>query len=219
MKVRDVMSTDVVVAPPEAALKDVVGLLTARGVSGLPVVDDSGHVLGVVSQADILARTASRSGSGVIAGMLLEGETSDPRVTARTAAEAMSSPAQVIDEECSITEAAAQMLDHGIKRLPVVRAGKLVGIVTRSDLLQAFTRSDEDIAREIRDDILTRLLGLSPSDVGVSVQDGMVALCGQVETRSEAEVIQGLVHRVPGVLSVRASIACEIDDRTSHRSQ
>jgi CBS domain-containing protein len=217
MRVRDVMSTDVAVTTPGAALRDVLEVLTTRGVSGLPVVDADGHVLGVVSQADILATTASRPGTRAIADMLLEGTRSDPKVTPRTAGEAMSSPAHVIEENRPVTQAAAQMLDHGIKRLPVVRAGKLVGIVTRSDLLRAFTRPDEEIAREIRDDVLARLLGHSPTEVAVYVEGGMVALSGQVETRSEAEVIEGLAHRVPGVLSVKTSIAWKIDDRASLR--
>ena len=158
MKVRDVMSTDVAVTAPGASLRDVLELLMERGVSGLPVVDEDDHVLGVVSQADILATTASRPVTSEIAGMLLAGATAKPDTIARTAGEAMSSPALVIDESCPVTQAAAQMLDHGIKRLPVVRAGTLVGIVTRSDLLRGFTRSDEEIAREIREDVLGRLL-------------------------------------------------------------
>jgi CBS-domain-containing membrane protein len=119
----------------------------------------------------------------------------------------------VIDEDCPVTEAAGQMLDHGIKRLPVVRGGKLVGIVTRSDLLRGFTRSDEEIAREVREDILGRLLGHPPTEVAASVERGMVALCGRVDTRSEAEVIEAFVRRVPGVVSVETSIAWKTDDR------
>jgi CBS domain-containing protein len=213
MKVRDVMSTEVVVTTPAAPLRDVLELLASRGVTGLPVVDDDDRVIGVVSQADILATTAGRTGTSVIADLLLAKTKGAPATGARTAGEAMSSPAHVIDEDCPITEAAAQMLDLGVKRLPVVRGGKLVGIVTRSDLLRGYSRSDDEITKEIRDDVLARLLGHSPTEVAVHVERGMVALCGHVQTRSEAEVIEGLVLRVPGVVSVKASIRWEIDDR------
>jgi CBS domain-containing protein len=207
------MTTEVVVTTPGASLRDVLELLTARGVTGLPVVDDDGNVLGVISQADILATTASRPITNEIAGLLLANTAHTLNATARTVGEAMSSPAHVIDENCPVTQAAAQMLDHGIKRLPVVRGRTLVGIVTRSDLLRGFTRSDEEIAREVREDILARLLGHAPLDVAVHVERGMVALCGLVDTRSEAEVIEGLVLRVPGVVSVTTSIAWKVDDR------
>ena len=212
------MSTDVAVATPGTSLRDVLELLTARGVSGLPVVDANGRVVGVISQADILATTASRPTTNEIAHLLMPDAGSKRSVVTRTAGEAMSSPAQVIDESCPVTEAAARMLDHGIKRLPVVRAGKLVGIVTRSDLLRGFTRSDEEIVREVREEILGRLLGHSPMEVAVHVERGVVALCGQVDTRSEAEVIEGLVLRMPGVVSVEASIAWKVDDRLSLRA-
>lgn len=218
MRVRDVMSTDVAVATTGTSLREILDLLNARRVSGLPVVDADGHVLGVVSQADILATTASRPTTSEIADMLLGDPRSNANGIARTADEAMSSPAEVIDESCPITEAAARMLGHGIKRLPVVRAGKLVGIVTRSDLLRGFTRSDEEIACEVREEILGRLLSHSAMEVAVHVERGIVALCGQVDTRSEAEVIEGLVLRVPGVVSVRASIDWKTDDRHPART-
>lgn len=212
------MSTDVVSTTPAASLRDVIDLLTARGITGLPVTDPDGHVLGVVSEADILATTARLSDSSVIADLLVTGGKADPKLSAQTAGDVMSSPARVIDENSPLTRAAAEMLEHGIKRLPVVRGRKLVGIVTRRDLLRAFTRSDDEIAREIRDEVLARLLGRAPTDVAVHVEAGMVVLLGQVDTRTEAKAIEELVRRVPGVVSVTTSIGWKADDRVPHPS-
>jgi CBS domain-containing protein len=217
VKVRDLMSTDVVVVRPDAGVRDVAALLRDRGVSGVPVVDDDGHVLGVVSQADILARIAGPAATRLIGSILLDVERIEPKRTARTAGEAMSAPASVIQEDCPLGEAAERMVRDGVKRLPVVRAGKLVGIVTRSDLMRAFLRSDEEIADDVRESVLRTFLGLSAGEASVHVQDGVVAIRGHVETRSEAETVKSLVLRVPGVVDVEVSLRWRIDDRTTPR--
>ena len=96
------------------------------------------------------------------------------------------------------------MSDLGIKRLPVVKDGQLVGIVSRTDLVRAFVRSDDEIRREIQEDLLRRTLWLEvPEAVQVRVERGVVRLSGQVETATDAVVLlEKLVARVPGVVSV-----------------
>jgi osmotically-inducible protein OsmY len=99
------------------------------------------------------------------------------------------------------------MVEDEINRLPVVDdAGQIVGIVTRADLVRAFTRSDEEIVDEIRTEILRRTLWLAPGAVQVRVEDGAVELTGEVETQTDAELLPLLVERVPGVVSVHAEI-------------
>jgi CBS domain-containing protein len=105
------------------------------------------------------------------------------------------------------------MSDLGIKRLPVVKDGELVGIVSRTDLVRAFVRSDDEIAREIREDLLRRTLWLEvPEAVQVRVERGAVRLSGQVETATDAVLLQKLAARVPGVVSVEAELGWRFDD-------
>ena len=82
----------------------------------------------------------------------------------------------------------------------------LIGIVTRADLVRAFVRSDEEIAREIRDDVIRRTLWLEPDPIEVAVHDGEVRLSGEVETKGDAELIPSFVQRVPGVVSVLSKL-------------
>ena len=99
------------------------------------------------------------------------------------------------------------MIENGVKRLPVVDdGGRLIGIVTRADLVRAFVRSDEDVAREIKEDVIQRTLWIGPGDVEVEVQDGEVRLSGEVEARTDAELIPELVQRVPGVIAVLSKL-------------
>jgi len=98
------------------------------------------------------------------------------------------------------------MIDEGVNRLPVVDDGALVGIITRADIVRAFTRSDAELASEILDDILRRTFWAEPGSVTVTVTDGRVALAGQVETEADAEMLPLFVSRVPGVVAVDADL-------------
>src|SRR5262249_2064309 len=178
-------------ARPETQLKEVAEQLSERGISGLPVVNAEGEVLGVISEADVLvkeARTAPRR-PGLLAWLI---DPADPRaqlkLEARVAGEAMSMPAITIAPYASAAAAAGGRLEQGINRLPVVKNGRLVGIVTRADLVRAFARSDAEVISDVRNQV-EYLLALADdfSQVDVCLRDGDVWLTGRVRRRSTAE--------------------------------
>jgi CBS domain-containing protein len=207
MKVDALMTSDVLTVTPEASLKEAARLLADRGISGLPVVDATGAVVGILSEADVVAKARGAVPRNRLLGWLLEGETAaDDRLTAVTVADAMSSPAVTIGSRRPVHEAAAKMIAEGVNRLPVVDSGRLVGIVTRADLVRAFTRSDSEIETEIREDVLRRTLWLEPGNVSLSVIEGQVSLDGEVASEADAELLQLFVERVPGVVAVDSKV-------------
>jgi CBS domain-containing protein len=210
MKVSDVMTTAVVAVGSETPLRDVAALLTERRISGLPVVDD-GRVVGVVSEGDILAKVRGPEERHGLLGFLLDDwATAELKLEARTVGAAMTSPAVTIGPNRPVSEAAATMMDEGVNRLPVVDAeGTLLGIVTRADLVRAFVRTDTELADEIREHVLLKALWVTPGNVNVSVNDGVVTLTGEVENRATAEMLPDFVQRVPGVVAVRSDVTWE----------
>ena len=178
------------------------------------------EVLGVVSEADILVKEqgpANRRG-GVL-GWLLADEVPDAaKLAARTAGEAMTSPAITIAPDAHVSYAARLMTENGIKRLPVVDShGTLIGIVTRADLVRAFARPDHEIEREIREDVMQRILWIEAPSVVVRVERGEARLSGRLERRSDAELLEQFVARVPGVVSVHSTLRWSWDDRKVSR--
>jgi len=219
MRVRDVMTHDVVTVRPEATLRDAAKLLVEHHVTGLVVTDGDGEVLGVLSQADVLARERGRDeqrGRGLIA-RIFEVGTLDPRQDARFVHEAMSAPVITISPRAALAEAAGLMLDAAVNRLPVLEDGRLVGIVSRSDLVRAFVRDDDVILREIREDVIFRSLWLAPESVSLAVENGEVTLSGEVETSRDAEILPLLVEKVPGVVAVRSSLSYRHRERARER--
>lgn len=215
MRVQDVMTQEVQTVAPETPLREVARLLTELRISGLPVVED-GLVVGVVSEADILVKErGSNPGMPGLVGMLFDETAAIARkLEARTAGEAMTSPAVTIEPTRPVSEAAARMIDRLVNRLPVVDEDEhLVGIVTRADLVRAFVRSDERLAHEIREDVILHTLWIPPEQVNVTVEDGAVSLTGLVESEDDADLIVRLVRRVPGVVSVESSLAYEYDGK------
>lgn len=210
MKVKDVMTPDVITVHPDTPLKEAAAILSRKGISGLVVMDDAGHVVGVLSEADILVKEGGeRLAHTGILGWLFETGASEleQKLAARTVGEAMTSPALTIGPERPVHEAAARMIEDGVNRLPVLQDGRLLGIVTRADLVRAFTRTDEEIAEEIRTEIVKRTLWIAPEAVTVSVENGSVTLEGQVETATDAELLPVFVERVPGVIEVRSELS------------
>jgi CBS domain-containing protein len=210
--VGDVMTTDVVTVPPDMPYKAVADLLVQHGVSAVPVVDATGRVLGVVSEADLLAKLEyadrtprhplsarrMRYGSGKAAG--------------DTAGELMTAPAVTVRRTETVTRAARLMDAAGIRRMPVVNYdGQLVGIVARRDLLRLYTRPDAETRAALIDGVL-HSLWVDPSIVGVEVVDGVVTLTGHVDRRSTAAVVAAFVLGTPGVVDVVDHLTFDEDD-------
>ena len=210
--VAQVMTRNVLTVSPNTPLRDVARLMSDNGISGVPVVED-GSVVGVVSESDIIAK---ERGPVIPRNRLSSWFTRGPRpadtdrLEARTADEAMTAPAITIESWRTTADAAALMLDHRVHRLPVLKEDKLVGIVTRADLVSAFARSDEEIALDIREDILLRSFWITPGDVDVVVRRGEVVLTGTVESELLAQLLPEAVQRVPGVVRVQAKLGARM---------
>jgi CBS domain-containing protein len=220
MYVRDVMTTDVATVTPGTSLKEVAQILVGRAISGVPVVDIEGGVLGVVSETDLLAkeRADPPGRDGPLAWLVDPIEIVERRkLVARLAGEVMSAPAVTIPPNRTVASAAAAMLDHRVNRLPVVEDGRLVGIVTRTDLVRAFTRSDAEVADEILADVLGRQMLLGDHAVDVEVDAGEVLLSGVLGRRSQVELMPRLVARVPGVVGVENKLTWREDDTETVR--
>ena len=206
MKVRELMTKDVISVRPDASLREAAALLVEHRVSGLPVVISGGEVVGVLSEADIVAKAGGGTTHGGLLSWLFDPELGPQKVAARTAGEAMSSPPLTISPSRPVHEAARKLVSEGVNRLPVIEDGKLVGILTRADIVRAFSRDDSELAVEIRDDILRRTFWVEPGSVAVTVVDGRVSLKGEVETDADTEMLPIFVSRVPGVVSVHAEL-------------
>jgi CBS domain-containing protein len=213
MRVKDLMTPDVVAVRPDTSLKEVARTLAEHGISGVPVVSERDQLVGVVSEADILFK---EHGSEPRSRLLdwLDGNSGDrEKLAARTAAEAMTSPVLTIGAHTDVSEAAREMTERGVNRLPVIDwSGALVGIITRADLVRAFARTDDEIEKEIRSDIVKGTLWIDAGALDIDVQRGEVVLAGELERRTDAELLERLVSRVPGVVSVRDSVAWRDDD-------
>ncbi|NED73765.1 CBS domain-containing protein [Streptomyces sp. SID9944] len=212
--VEDLMTHAVVRVRRDTSFKDLVRTLADNGVSAVPVVDDLGRPVGLVSEADLLRTVAGRPDpAGLLAEPRRDGVLGQASEEA-TAGELMTAPPVCARPGWSVVEAARTMDAHTVKRLPVVdETGVLVGIVSRADLLRVFLRRDEAIREEIAGDVLVHTLGLSPADLTVTVADGRVALAGSVTDRSLVPVIEQLCRGVDGVVSVSTDIAVPAEQR------
>lgn len=214
MIVRDAMTdaARLVAVPVDTSLKQVAELMLEHRISGLPVVDADGRVLGVISEADVLSgETGGTGGQGMIARARAVGDPGALSIP-RTAGEAMSSPAVTIRPDESVMEAAHRIAERGVNRLPVVdEDGRLVGIIARADVVRAFARSDEEIADAVRAEV-HRSLGLGSDSVRVAVTDGEVLLSGEVDTDSNAKLAAFFATRVPGVVTVRSELQVSGDN-------
>ncbi|MGW5669412.1 CBS domain-containing protein [Micromonospora sp. NPDC003776] len=213
-QVQDVMTTDVASVREGTAYREIVDVLTGRRATAVPVVDGARRVLGVVSEADLLYKVE------------LLGQPQERRIFpsrhqrearakagATLAADLMTAPAVTVAPDASLVEAARTMDERHVKRLPVVDdLGRLVGIVTRGDLLKVHLRPDADIRRDVVDDVLRRTLGVPDDVVEVTLSGGVVTLTGQLDRWSTTRLAVRLTRQVSGVVEVVDALGYAIDD-------
>jgi CBS domain-containing protein len=197
----------------------MVELIETHHVSALPVVDAENYVLGVVSEADLLLKEVQDE---LTVPHLLETRRQRlerGKAAGATAQEIMTAPAITIGPQAPVRTAARLMRDRGIKRLPVVTwTGKLVGIVTRGDVLKVFLRDDEQIRGEIADHVIGGLLHLTRDAVTATVVDGVVSLRGEVDHAADMRALPALCRAVDGVVSVESHLSHRYGD-DSRREQ
>jgi CBS domain-containing protein len=213
--VADVMTTAVVSVPPHTPVPEVASTLSEEAVRAVPVLGDEGDLLGVISEADLMATIAATEPAEhrwwrprhVHRGVPVA------RPGARTAGELMSAVLVTIDPDATVAAAARLMREQGVNWLPVVADSRLVGVLGRSDLLAVFLRSDAAIRTEIVEDVLVGALATDPSRVAVDVVDGVVTLTGELDTRTDAEVAVALTSRTDGVVDVVDGLSWQVQDR------
>ncbi len=204
--VKDVMTTHVVAVRENATFKEMAARLRQHRVSAFPVIDDEGKVIGVVSEADMLAKEALVTSAGLYPGPIshLKHKRDFDRAAGLTAGDLMTTPPVTISPRETATHAARLMYSCKVKRLPVVDAeNHLVGIVSRADVLSVYSRSDGEIRQEILDDLILKVFLTDPGRFNVTVKNGVVTLEGRPETVQSGRDIVAEVWHVEGVVSVR----------------
>lgn len=210
-QVCDVMTTAVAAVRLDATYREIVNVIVGRRVGGVPVVDDAGRVLGVVSEADVLQKIEM---AGTPERRRLFGRRQNAKARAESARDLMTAPAVTTTPYQSVVSAAKLVDRARVKRLPVVDGdGRLVGIVTRGDLLKVHLRPDADIRRDVVDEVLRGVLAVEDGVIRVSVTEGVVQLVGQLDRRTAAELTEYLTARVDGVVRVVNHLGYDYDDR------
>jgi CBS domain-containing protein len=219
--VGDVMTTGVLSVGPDAPFLEVATTLFTGAVRAVPVLDAEGLLLGVISEADLLAsaerldpvpdrpwwrhrpRHTGRPGPEGKAG-------------ASTARELMSAPAVTVAPTVTVAAAARTMREQHLSWLPVTDTeGRILGVLGRSDLLAVFLRDDEAIRAEVVDGVLVGMLLVDPKRVSVGVADGVVTLAGQLDTRTDAVLAVRFVERLEGVVGVVDRLTYAVDAHDS----
>jgi CBS-domain-containing membrane protein len=206
--IKDVMSTHVIAVRQGASYKDMAAMLREQRVSAFPVIDDDNKVIGVVSGSDLLTKEALEGTVPVMSQSMMS-QREHTRAGGVTAAELMTTPPVTIGHDDPVTQAARLMYSRRVKRLPVTSDdGTLIGIVSRSDVLSVYSRTDADIQHEILQDLIPGMSLGDPARVRVSVTDGIVTIEGTAESAVAGRDVIEAARHVEGVVAVRDRLSC-----------
>jgi CBS domain-containing protein len=213
MKLRELMTPDVITIGRDASLKEAARRMIEADVSGLPVTTDSGALVGIITEADIVKKEADRRPTRRTGLRQWFTREEDRAESGRIVGEVMTETVLTLGPDADHATAARLMRKAGIKRIPVVGDdGHLLGLLSRSDLLHAFARPDKDIIDEIVEHLMKEVLWIDPRRVVVSSEDGNVVLSGRLETSSDVNLLVELAGRLDGVVSVVSRLSFEVDN-------
>ena len=215
------MRDDVVTAAPGDEFKDLVERMLTRGVSCLPVVDQDGHVLGIVSETDLLASEAyagDRRGALALVAAVLRGQDAWlVNKTGRCARDLMTRHVVCASPDDDVRTTARRLLDWAVNHVPVVEEGRLVGIVSRQDLLRVFRRTDHGIHTEVTAALNDSGLGAADVRASVGVRRGVVSVVGSVAHADDVERVRSTIRSVDGVVAVDCDLAVREPESSSSR--
>lgn len=211
--VNDVMTTKVKCAHLRTSFRDIATVIVQYGITAIPVVDADQRVLGVVSEADLLVKEQHKDDGAAPLLMSRRARISREKAHALTARELMTTPAITVPSETTIAEAAQLLDQHRIKWLPVVdERERLIGVVSRRDLLRVFTQPDGELQEEIVQDVFEHLLLEDPDAVSVVVDHGVATLTGRLQTKSLIPIVVRLTGATDGVVDVVDRLTYAEDD-------
>jgi len=211
--VRDVMTRRFATVRVGAGYREIIDALVRHEVGAIPVVDKAGRVLGVVSEADLLSDLARAGGAAAQAVERPRWHSSGRTPAGHVGWDLRPVPTVTIAPDASAAAAAELMVAMDVERIPVVDGdGRLVGVISRRDLLRAFLRTDRDVRDELAGPVLRRVLARRAPQVKVDVLDGVVTLTGRTDRRSTAQLALDLARAVPGVVDVVDRLGFRYDD-------
>jgi len=211
--VAHVMTNGAISVQRDTPFREIVDILELHNINAVPVVDNADHVVGLVSSADLIPKIEFAGQRGPVPFERPRTRRGRAKSTGTAAGDVMTVPVVTVHRDTSVVQAARAMDEGHLKRLPVVDdTGRLVGMVTRRDLLRVFLRPDEQIRREIVEEVLDNLAGVAPAQLRIEVADGVVTMLGTVERRSLVPIVRRRIEHVDGVVDVVNHLGYAVDD-------
>jgi CBS domain-containing protein len=216
-QIADIMTRTVVTATQDTPLPELIDEMVRYGISGIPIVDADSRLVGIVTEADLMTKPAyggtHRRALAVLGDLLRgRGRRWESKSTGMTAGEIMTTEVETARLHEAVQAAARRMVECGVKRLPVVDDDRLVGIVSRTDVLRRMHRTDEDLQAEIAAVLADPIRVPETTTVDVSVSHGIVTLQGSVQFPMDLPVLSAIVWRFPGVVDVRVEVTAREPD-------